>query len=266
MAKSNKLVIVIPTHKTNYSDSEKISLFHLEHYLKKYDKYFAVPVRIKNKAKRKGYKVITYPNEYFTSVPKYCELLNQKYFYTPFKKYEYMLIYHLDSLVFSDIQNWLKLGFDYIGPPWFRPIIGTLTHKKGYPKTGGNGGLSLRKIQTFINIIEKAEKLATRDTKNSRTRKWWFLKAILTGKSHKIWLNAPPSCYPFNEDGFWSYEAPKYDPLYKVATFKKSLEFGFEKYPRKCFKLNNNQLPFGTHAWTKYDEEFWKLHLLKRDF
>jgi hypothetical protein len=42
---------------------------------------------------------------------------------------------------------------------------------------------------------------------------------------------------------------------------KDALEFAFERYPRKCFKLNNHNLPFGVHAWEKYDKSFWLNHV-----
>lgn len=88
--------------------------------------------------------------------------------------------------------------------------------------------------------------------------------AILTGKSHEIWLNAPADQYPFAEDGFWSLEAPKYLKTYRVAPFSEALKFAFERFPSKSFKLNNHNLPFGVHAWKKYDEKFWKPYILKK--
>jgi hypothetical protein len=39
--------------------------------------------------------------------------------------------------------------------------------------------------------------------------------------------------------------------------------FSFEVAPRYCFKMNRERLPFGCHAWSKYDQEFWEPFLLK---
>ena len=36
-----------------------------------------------------------------------------------------------------------------------------------------------------------------------------------------------------------------------------------EVSPRLCFERNHRQLPFGCHAWARYDGAFWEPHLLK---
>src|SRR3989344_2849097 len=254
-----KVAIVIPYHKENISIEEKISVNHLIKFLDSYDKFLVLPESIKKVYfKLPKMKIINFPNEYFTSVPKYCEMLNTKMFYNKFTDYEYILIYQLDVLIFSNqLLEWCNKGYDFIGAPFFNSIIGKFSFKEQTPITGVNGGFSLRKVSSFLEVIDIAEKLAARNSINPLIRKLWFLMAILTNQTHKIWLNAAPQDYPFNEDGFWSYEASKYYPKFKIAPFKEALRFSFEKFPRKCFKLNGNQLPFGCHAWVRYDRNFW---------
>lgn len=259
-----KVAIVIPFHKTFVSKDEEISIKHLVKYLGKFDKFLVLPNFInKVSFKIRGVKkIINFPNEYFTSVPKYCEMLNSRMFYEQFTDYEYILIYQLDVLVFSNnLLSWCKKGYDYIGAPFFNPIIGRLSHSPGHPVFGGNGGFSLRKVASFLKVIDSAERLAGRNSSNPLVRKLWFIIALLVNQTHKKWLNAIPQDYPFNEDGFWSYEAPKYYSNFKVAPLKEALQFSFEKFPRKCFELNGGRLPFGCHAWQKYDEQFWKPYL-----
>ncbi len=258
-----KVVIIIPTHRPSLSADDKISLAHLKKHLSKYDIFFIIPKSINPKEfVSSGYKVKKVDDCFFGSIRKYSNLLLTKKFYETFKGYDFMLIYQLDVLVFSDkLKKWVNFGFDYIAAPWFRPVIGYLSCKKGSPPSGGNGGFSLRNIQKSIKILDIVNRSATRTSKNLFLRKFWFLLAVLTGKSHKIWLNAPALEYPFYEDGFWSLEAPKYDPSFRVAPFKIALQFAFEKFPRKCFKLNNKKLPFGCHAWKKYDKEFWEPYI-----
>lgn len=262
--KNKKIVIIIPTHKPNPTDNDKISLSHLKKYLYKYDTFFVIPKSISSKEfKSYGYKIKKVDNSFFGSIRKYSNLLLTKKFYEGFSEYDFMLVYQLDVLVFSDqLEKWANSGYDYIAAPWFRPIIGYLSHKKGSPPSGGNGGFALRNIQKSIKILDIVNKSATRTSENPLIRKLWFLLAVLTGKSHKIWLNAPALDYPFLEDGFWALEAPKYDSTYKVAPFKIALQFAFERFPRKCFELNSRRLPFGCHAWKRYDENFWKPYIL----
>lgn len=262
---SKKVVIVIPTHKPNLNTDDKISLKHLKRYLHKYDTFFVIPESISSKDfVSEGFRVKRVGNSFFGSIRKYSNLLLTKQFYHSFSDYDFMLIYQLDALVFSgNLEKWINSGYDYIAAPWFKPIIGYLSHKYGSPPSGGNGGFSLRNIKKSIKILDIVNKTATRTSKNSLIRKIWFLLAILSGKSHDIWLQAPAIDYPFYEDGFWALEAPKYDSSFKVAPFKTSLQFAFERFPEKCFELNNRKLPFGCHAWKRYDVGFWKPYLLK---
>ncbi|RMF85103.1 MAG: hypothetical protein D6736_17985, partial [Nitrospinota bacterium] len=66
-----------------------------------------------------------------------------------------------------------------------------------------------------------------------------------------------------NEDFFWSDRAIRYHPGFRVAPVEVGLRFAFEAAPRLCFALNDYQLPFGCHAWARYDRAFWEPYLLK---
>ena len=260
-----KVAIVIPFHKTILSKDEEISVNHLNKFLGNFDKFLVLPTSIRRVSfDIPNAKIINFPNEYFTSVPKYCELLNTRIFYEKFESFEYILIYQLDVLVFSNrLLNLCKKKFDYMGAPFLNPIVGKLSCRTKKELYGGNGGFSLRRVPSFLKIISQVELLAKRTSSNPFIRKLWFLQAVLLGKSHKIWLNAPPRDYPFNEDGFWSYEASKYDKEFKVAPLKEALKFSFEANPKRCFKINKDKFPFGCHAWKKFDEKFWKPYILK---
>lgn len=260
-----RLVIIIPTHKPNLTPDDKISLTHLKKYLGNHDIFFIIPSNISPRAfKSIGFRVKVVNKHFFGSVRRYSNLLLTKKFYEMFKKYDFMLIYQLDALVFSNkIVPWMNSGYDYIAAPWFKPVIGYLSYKRGSPPTGGNGGFCLRNIKKCIRILDIVNASATKTSKNLLIRRLWFLVAILTGKSHEIWLDAPAIDYPFYEDGFWALEAPKYDPGFKVAPFETAIKFAFEKYPAQCFEINDHKLPFGCHAWKRYGEKFWKPYILK---
>jgi len=66
-----------------------------------------------------------------------------------------------------------------------------------------------------------------------------------------------------NEDCFWSFKAADYYPGFKIASVSDGLSFSFEAAPRRCFERNVDHLPFGCHAWGKYDRKFWEPFLLK---
>jgi len=257
-----KVAIVIPFYKSDITYGESISIKYLNKFLGEFDKLLVLPTSLKVSFEIPKVKIVNFSDEYFTSVSKYSELLTSKIFYEKFSNYEYILIYQLDAIVFSDqLMSWCNKGYDYIGSPLFNSKIGQLTKPKNSFITGCNGGFSLRKVSKFIEIIDITEREAKRFSNNPNLRKLWFLHAVLTGKSQGKWLKAPAHCYPFNEDGFWSFEAPKYLSDYKVASQNDALKFGFEKFPEKCFNLNDKKLPFGAHAWERYNKKFWKKYL-----
>lgn len=37
-----------------------------------------------------------------------------------------------------------------------------------------------------------------------------------------------------------------------------AMKFSFEVHPEVLYELNDKQLPFGCHAYLKYNPEFWK--------
>ena len=65
-----------------------------------------------------------------------------------------------------------------------------------------------------------------------------------------------------SEDVFWSFEARHYDPDFRIATVEEALPFAFELSPRECFTMIGSRLPFGCHAWPRYDRAFWEPSLL----
>jgi hypothetical protein len=50
---------------------------------------------------------------------------------------------------------------------------------------------------------------------------------------------------------------------FSVAPVEKAIGFSFEKLPQKLYNLNHNNLPFGCHAWFKYDFDFWEPFIIK---
>jgi len=278
-----KVAIVVPTYKAKLSPEEEISLQHLLHFLGRYDKYLVIPKNFQ--ISYPGFTIKRFDDRFFKSAETYSALLMQEDFYQAFREYEYILIYQLDALIFSDqLLEWCDKGFDYIGAPWFHCEI--TPHVK-VPKVG-NGGFSLRKVESFLRVLQSPK---------FRQRYWTdykYWKVFCTGKPEYVrYLNYPkrylkkrlntfsnsgntiatPLTYPDSmiedvfrlcivEDVFYSYLAEKFYPEFKIASVEEGLRFAFEYMPRVCFELNNRTLPFGCHAWFTQDREFWKPYLL----
>ena len=102
LGNKNRLVaIVVPlSNRSELTNDEKISLNHLIHFLGHYDKYFLLPKSLK--FSMHGFINMFFDNSYFGSVDANRRLMFSKKFYKAFIRYKYILIYHLDALVFSD--------------------------------------------------------------------------------------------------------------------------------------------------------------------
>lgn len=253
---------------------EWISVRHLEHYLGKYDKYLAGPPG--SPVRLDGFRVQTFPGKFFGSIAAITQLGLWPPFFRAFEEYRYILMYHLDSLVFSDqMEKWCRTGLDYIGAPWITCPDSPWVKKERV----GNGGFTLMKVESALKVLYRRYEQSPRTfwldmfARNSRRLRpavellrklqptFSRSKIISTLLSEYEEVNNPgPSNR--NNDIFWSDYAVSFLPEFKVASLEQGLEFAFEVAPRRCFELNGGKMPFGCHAWGKYDRSFWEPHLL----
>jgi uncharacterized protein DUF5672 len=269
---AQKLVaVVVPlSNRSELIPEEQISLRHLEHFLGKYDKYFVIPKNLQ--VSRPGFGIKRFDKKFFGSLSAHTKLMLSPLFYKAFIGYKFILIYHLDSLVFSDqLIQWCGMDFDFIGPPWIKHEDAPYAGNSGYEGKVGNGGFSLKKIESFLKVFysrkyciepkEYWDKFYSSKPKYIQYLN--FPRKIL--KRLKICNNArwEMSRYGKNEEHFLANRATHYYPQFKIAPVNVALRFGFECVPRYCFELNKNALPFGCHAWPYYNRDFWESFLLK---
>src|SRR5438046_2590995 len=147
-----RVAIVTPMYGLPLTADEQVSLRHLSHYLGQHQRYWLVPksLRIPQELLPRT-KVIRFADSYFTGLESYNRLMLSPSFYARFRDYEFILIYQLDSLVFSrDLESWCDKGWDYVGAPWFKGHRGDTSNGLW---AVGNGGLSLRKVSAFLNVL-----------------------------------------------------------------------------------------------------------------
>ena len=247
-----KVAIFTPIYKHFLEEHEKISLDFLKKNLNKYDKFFVVPESFDEKKiplDLSKFKLKRFPDKFFTSIKGYNNLLYIKSFYEQFKEYEYLLSYQPDCLVFKDeLEYFCSLDYDYIGAPF---IMNNLKEIKNVRKIKHrNGGFSLRKVDSFIKIAEKYEK---KKFKNSWFWRYYLrnfldyniglIKGIIAKKRNRN------NIFTVNEDIFWSFGAKTINHNFKIAPFDIAISFSFENNVPLSFKMNNNKLPFGAHAF-----------------
>ncbi len=121
----------------------------------------------------------------------------------------------------------------------------------------GNGGFSLRRVADFQRVLERPRRIPNfikSQAGKARQPHHWGRRL-----KHE-WLlayNFAP-CFPTsNEDFFWGILVPAACPSFRVPGLADASRFAFEVEPRHLYALNGEQLPFGCHAWERYDREFW---------
>lgn len=201
---------------------------------------------------------------YFQSIFGYNQLMLSTGFYQSFSE-KYLLIYQTDCFVFKDeLLSWCEKDFDYIGAPWIRsrekiPFfklfldrgISTLNGYLNYKGNGftqkdksllynqvGNGGLSLRKREKCIELLEELPKVVS------------------------VYIDPKNKGEFYAEDVFFSIEPKRNNIKFTKPNYKMAAKFAIENKQQKALELNGGELPFGCHRWNK-EKVFWKPYFLK---
>ena len=227
------VVVIIPVYKTSISKTEETALLQVKAVLGAYKRVLVCPQSLDVRdylSVDSELETQRFPDYYFKNISGYNQLMMCPGFYKRFLTYKYMLIYQTDAWVFRDeLLEWCEKGYDFIGAPWVsipasgkKTIFNLSTLLLGKV---GNGGFCIRNIRKF------------------------YRNAIL--------FRPISALFPKNEDFFWCYIMPKLNPFFKIPTAELALDFAFELDPEKCFERNGKHLPFGCHAWKKYNPQFW---------
>lgn len=264
-------MVPLPTPRLN--NDEEVSMRQLRTHLDHYEKFLLVPKG--TGIRMEGFTVVELARGYFGSAANHNRLLYSTSFWENFMEFEYVLMYHLDALVLSDrLLEWCDRGFDFIGAPYIHCAESTWVVNDRV----GNGGFALYRTTSILKVlwsryakepsvfyadhfwplIECQRKLL-RPIRAAVPR---WLRGRLTDPLRKqVQKLDYIEASEFTNDVFWSDEAKRYLPEFKVAPLEEGLQFAFEASPRKCLERNSGNMPFGGHAWGRYDRVFWEEHL-----
>ena len=236
------VAVLIPMYQTRLSPAERASLAQCLRVLSAYPIVLVTPESLDVQPLLSDFSSLgrqSFSDAFFTGTDSYNRLMTSLDFYRRFAEYEYILIYQLDAWVFQDeLPYFCRLDLDYIGAPTVhREAYDTLpapareefasvlsTHRLVF-----NGGLSLRRVAGLIRYL-------------------------------RIYSSFYPA-WKGNEDMLFSLEATRLLPMkffIKLPAWEQALRFAFEKSPAASYELTGHKLPFGCHAWERYDPEFWK--------
>ena len=265
---SNKVAVLIPIYKSVLTASEVFSIDNTISVLADRDIYFVAPEKLAGwiedyvlKFQMDNINAIYFADRYFSSIAGYNKLLMSSKLYKSFTKYEFVLFVQLDALVFSDCLNeWMEKKYSYIGAPWF---YGLTNPEKPLRFLGvGNGGLSLRRVNDLLRVLSRPRRIPN-ITNERRNTLIGILKYIYHHFlfSYNFWPMLPK----INEDMFWGMLVPDKCNYFRVPPPSEAIYFAFETEPRYLYELTHHELPFGCHAWERYDYPFWKTVLRAKD-
>ena len=222
---------MVPVYKKNLIFFEQASLIQCVRTLgQKRDIYLVAPFGLDlsgytSLCPNYKFKIKRLAKGFFDGLQGYNQLCKRWEFYNVFNEYQYMLVYQLDCWVFEDnLDYFIKLGYDYIGAPWF--IVDPNLKKMVLDKCG-NGGFSLRRIDKFIEVCKKHINEADDES--------------------------------VPEDVFFSKSCAS---EINICTSEVGYKFSFEVNPGALFKMNGNNLPMGCHKPYLFGfKTFWKNYI-----
>lgn len=197
-------------------------------------------------------RVQPFPDGDFAGISGYNALLKTRRFVDAFDGADFILICQTDAVILDDdLNRWLASGYDFVGAPHFvgydEPSLPARFAK------GANGGLSLRSLRAARMALDRVKILPRTLLAKSVVLSGLAALSARTLGTRMCMIPKPN----LNEDVFWSVELPRCDPRFRVAPPEVAAAFAFEVLPRHLMDLRGGRLPFGCHAWQRYDQEFW---------
>jgi hypothetical protein len=180
--------------------------------------------------------------------------------------YTHMILHEPDAIVIRDeIDYWCNQPFDYIGAPWFE---GWAEPAPDAPAIGvGNSGFSFHRLPTSRRITASWRRWypysdVANDLIQGLRGNTERLRRGLIGLGSGGLLRGAHKLFDMHCDSFWSFTVPRLDKTFRIAPPEIAVQFAWETLPSRCMEMCRGNLPFGIHAWTKYDRGFLMPHLL----
>ena len=226
-----QVVIIVPIYKSVLNEFERISLLQLKKILGSYEIVFIAPESLifDYGSLIQSATVIRFEDDFFLSAHTYSLLMLSVEFYKRFLDYEYMLVYQTDAFVFrDDLRYFCNLKYDYIGAPYDDDSV--MFYDSG--SQVGNGGFSLRNIESCLNLVQDNQELL----------RSLFFKDI--GR--------------YGEDIFFSYCGKRFINGFEIAPVEVAQKFSLESNFHGLMNNFPETIPFGCHNWYKREYFYWK--------
>lgn len=257
-------VVLIPVHKELPSKEESISIKNSGCVLRKHNIFYLCPSSL-NLDVYLGLiptaGQLRVDNHWMNSLRDYNKMMISPMIFKALHEYSHILICEPDAIAISDqLEYWCSRGFSYIGAPWFSGYYNSKANQQ--PVAVGNSGFSLLRRDHFLAVLTSptnwysfpamAKDLLESLSSSNNNLHQRAISGIINGRS----FVSAYKTYWDNCDIFWSKVIPKYFPWFRIPSPDLALRFAWEMHPQSCHILNRGNLPFGIHAWYKYDYTF----------
>jgi len=261
---SSNAAIVIPIYKEfdNLSKTERKLLSKIKNVFVNRKIFIVLPKSLnKSFQSYEQFQAISFDDYFFENKFSYSKLLCRKEFYQAFNNFDYVQLIQPDCWVFEDkINHFANLGLDYIGAPWMEGGFDGFPQKKLWKV--GNGGFSLRRVKTFLSILDEIEnspKGRMRVFNSHKKGMVGIIKNFGIRNNLKHYIKEAPG-----EDIFWTHYIPQVfsEKDFKIADPITGARYSFEVHPRFLFeKVTNGKLPMGCHNWRNNEPDFWSSYI-----
>lgn len=263
-----KVAVVIPHPNTDWTAGQIFSIRTCLSVLVDYPVFYLTKKSVPLEPLipyRDRIKVLQVDDDRMANIENYSKFLMSPEFYILFAQYEFILVHQLDVVVFEDrLIEWCDKGYDYVGPPMFQgeepqPVLWQ----------SGNGGFSLRKTSSFLKLLS-SRKVFPRFEHYRELRAELGLVFLLVLRVmlqfNGTWLaQFFPGFFRWlfttnsknvHEDVYFAFFAVFFVEAWRMPSPAESAGFGFDRCPKTVYAINGNKIPFGCHAWEKYDKKF----------
>ena len=206
-------------------------------------------------------RVECFSSEFFKGRHGYNQFMLSRELYSRFMKSQFVLICQTDVALFHDkLDYWCSLDYDYIGAPWLparSEVEGWNVAKRVAYKIRrgwallrggfnpillkwkvGNGGFSLRRVETMLRVLDQHPAEMSAMAKNS-TQIANFEDVVWSVRVNELW---PGSV--------------------RIPDASTAAHFAIEGHPEMAMKLTGGEFPMGAHAFYRHrNRSFWSKHL-----
>jgi len=247
--------VLIPVYKPQPDAVERLCLQQCIKVLGHYPVVFVCPIGFDGTAYAAEcagiipFNMAQFPSQYFRNISGYNQLMLSAAFYKYFIDSSYILIHQLDAYIFRDeLAYWCSQNYDYVGAPHL-------------PHTNDPG--DIRFLKGYSNVVTCVNHLFKTNHKISNVGNGGFSlrKTIACYRLLRL-LNKKVGAWGVNnEDGFFKYWGNICYPFFRLPADEIALHFAIEENPSASLKKLGGKLPFGCHAFQKYEPETWDLYI-----